>query len=83
MVKKIAILGSTGSIGKNALRVIDALGPDYRIVALSAHSNIELLAEQVRKYKPKVVAVTAVDYVVPMRDLVGSLGVEILSSHHC
>ena len=78
MVRKIAILGSTGSIGKNALRVIDALGPDYRIVALSAHSNIELLAEQVRKYKPKVIAVTAVDYVKPMRDLVGSLGVEIL-----
>jgi 1-deoxy-D-xylulose-5-phosphate reductoisomerase len=58
MVKRIAILGSTGSIGKNALKVIDALGADYQVVALTAHNNIELLAEQVRKYKPKIAAVT-------------------------
>jgi len=77
MVKKIAILGSTGSIGKNALRVIDGLGPEYRIVALSAHSNIELLAEQARKYRPKVIAVTGADYVEPMRDLVSELDVEV------
>ncbi|MCK5174308.1 MAG: 1-deoxy-D-xylulose-5-phosphate reductoisomerase, partial [Planctomycetes bacterium] len=48
MVRKIAILGSTGSIGRNALRVIDALGPDYKVVALTGHSNVELLAEQSR-----------------------------------
>ena len=51
MAKRIAILGSTGSIGKSALRVIDALGPGYEIIALSAHSNVELLAQQARRYR--------------------------------
>ena len=79
MAKQIAILGSTGSIGRNALRVIDALEPQYRIIALSAHSNVELLAEQIRCYKPKVVAVTNPDYVAQLGELVGELDVEILA----
>jgi len=79
MAKQIAILGSTGSIGRNALRVIDALGPEYAIIALSAHSNVELLAEQVRRYKPKFVAVTNPDYVAQLGELVGELDVEILA----
>ena len=91
--RRIAILGSTGSIGKNALRVIDALNSScvvrdaycekektqYEVVALSAHSSVELLAEQARKYKPRYVAVTNADYVEALRELVGDLGVEILA----
>jgi len=61
MSKQIAILGSTGSIGKNALRVIEALGAEYKVVALSAHTNIELLAEQVRRFEPDFAAVTSPD----------------------
>ena len=57
MTKRIAILGSTGSIGKNALRVIDALGPRYKVAALSAHSSVELLAEQARRYRPRAYVV--------------------------
>ena len=78
MVKNIAILGSTGSIGKNALRVIDALGPEYQISALSAHSNVRLLAEQAGRYKPKYIAVTNPDYVKELRKLTGGLNIEIL-----
>lgn len=78
MVKNIAILGSTGSIGKNALRVIDALGPQYQISALSAHSNVRLLAEQAGRYKPKYVAVTNPDYSKELRELIGNLDIEIL-----
>ena len=58
MSKRIAILGSTGSIGRSALRVIKALGPDYRVMALSAHNNFELLAKQAREFKPAYVALT-------------------------
>jgi len=58
MIKRIAILGSTGSVGRKALRVIDALGPEYVVIALSAHTSVELLAEQARRYRPKYVAVT-------------------------
>jgi 1-deoxy-D-xylulose-5-phosphate reductoisomerase len=86
MAKRIAILGSTGSIGKNALRVIDALNSSlekektqYEVVALSAHSSIELLAAQARRYKPQVIAVTNTDYFEQLRDLTGDLDVEILA----
>jgi 1-deoxy-D-xylulose-5-phosphate reductoisomerase len=78
-VKRIAILGSTGSIGKNALRVIDSLGAGYEVLALSGHSSVELLAEQARKYRPKYVAVANGDYVEELGELVGDLGVEILA----
>jgi 1-deoxy-D-xylulose-5-phosphate reductoisomerase len=79
MVKNIAILGSTGSIGRNALRVIDALGDGYKITALSAHSNVKLLAEQVRRYKPGFVAVTNPDYYGELRESVEDSDVEILA----
>jgi 1-deoxy-D-xylulose-5-phosphate reductoisomerase len=57
MSKQIAILGSTGSIGRNTLRVVDALGGAFTVAALGAGSNVELLAEQVAAYRPRVVAV--------------------------
>ncbi|OHB79314.1 MAG: 1-deoxy-D-xylulose-5-phosphate reductoisomerase [Planctomycetes bacterium RBG_16_55_9] len=79
VTKQIAILGSTGSIGRNALRVIESLGPQYQIAALSAHSNVPLLAEQVRRYKPEFVAVVNTDYVEPFREMVCDLDVEILA----
>ena len=59
MPKKIAILGSTGSIGKNALKVIESLDcQEYRVVALTAHNSVELLAEQCRKFKPAYIGLT-------------------------
>ncbi len=79
MIKKIAILGSTGSIGKNALRVIEALGPQYQISALSAHSNVELLAEQTKKYKPQFVAVTNKDFITEFNELTSNLNIDIFT----
>lgn len=54
-MKKITILGSTGSIGTQALDVCEKNG--FEIVGLSANKNLILLEEQVRKYKPKYIAV--------------------------
>lgn len=79
MAKQIAILGSTGSIGTNTLRVIDALGPDFCVAALSAHSNVELLAQQARRYRPAVVAITDAACAKQLQDLIGDLDIEILS----
>ena len=79
MTKRIAILGSTGSIGKNALRVIDSLGPQYKVVALSAHSNVDLLAEQAMRYKPDFVAITNSDYAERLRESIGDMDIEILA----
>ncbi len=55
MTRKIAILGSTGSIGVQALDVCSHLG--IEVVALAAGSNISLLEEQIRRYKPKLAVV--------------------------
>lgn len=100
MVKRVAILGSTGSIGRNALRVIESLNSSrilrdalcekeetqyaiqdtqYEIVALSAHSSYELLAEQVRRYRPKYAAITNSDYSEQFSGLLVDVDVEILA----
>ena len=57
-MKQIAILGSTGSIGCNTLRVVDALKGGFGVAALGAGSNVELLAEQVEQYRPRIVSVS-------------------------
>jgi len=56
-MKRIVILGSTGSIGKNVLAVAEQFPDEIEITALSANANIEVLREQVSKYKPKCVVV--------------------------
>ncbi|MGD0785085.1 MAG: 1-deoxy-D-xylulose-5-phosphate reductoisomerase [Sedimentisphaerales bacterium] len=77
MTKRIAILGSTGSIGTNALKVIDALGAEYKVVALTAHNNAELLAEQVRKFKPKIAVITNPEKLNTLKKLMGGVKTEI------
>ena len=54
-VENISILGSTGSIGTQALDVVRKL--NLKVTALAAHSNIKLLEQQVREFKPKLVNV--------------------------
>ncbi len=57
MQKKIALLGSTGSIGVNTLRVARHLSEDVQVVALAAKSNIDLLFAQALEFSPKLIAV--------------------------
>jgi len=57
MTKRIAILGSTGSIGTNTLDVLSRLGRSYEVTALSGDSNIESLALQTRRVRPKIICV--------------------------
>ncbi|MCL4123544.1 UNVERIFIED_CONTAM: hypothetical protein GTU68_053440 [Idotea baltica] len=54
--KQIAVLGSTGSVGQSALKVIEAID-DFQLVAISGHRNLDLLAEQATKYRPAYVVV--------------------------
>lgn len=58
MNKRIAVLGSTGSIGCNALQVIEHLGAPYSVAALSAHTQVEKLQRQIAAHRPPAVAVT-------------------------
>ena len=56
-VTRLAILGSTGSIGINTLKVISGLKGRFEVTALSAGSNVKLLAEQARRFRPKIIAI--------------------------
>ena len=51
--RRISILGSTGSIGRQSLEVIEKLADRFEIIALSAGNNTELLNQQIRKFRPK------------------------------
>jgi 1-deoxy-D-xylulose-5-phosphate reductoisomerase len=55
---QVAVLGSTGSIGRNALDVIDALPGTLAVAALSAHNSLERLVEQARRWRPRWVVVS-------------------------
>src|SRR5215467_13949918 len=56
-MKRLALIGSTGSIGKSTLSVVEHLSDRFSIFALTANSTVDLLAEQVRVFKPKVVGI--------------------------
>jgi 1-deoxy-D-xylulose-5-phosphate reductoisomerase len=71
-VKRLAILGSTGSIGRSALAVVDAHPTRLQVVALAAGENASLLAEQVERYRPEVVAMAAGDGVDRLKAACGS-----------
>src|SRR5262249_27264275 len=57
-MKRLAIVGSTGSIGRNTLRVVEHLSERFRVFALAANSTVDLLAEQTAAFHPSVVAIT-------------------------
>jgi 1-deoxy-D-xylulose-5-phosphate reductoisomerase len=76
-MRSISILGSTGSIGVSTLGVVDAFPDELRVVALAAGGNVELLAEQVARYRPELVSVRTADDAARVRQLVGK-GTEIL-----
>src|SRR4030042_4575409 len=54
LMKRLAILGSTGSIGQNALAVVAEHPQEFRVVGLAAGKNVAVLAEQVRQYRPSL-----------------------------
>lgn len=57
-MKKLVILGSTGSIGRQALEVVSWFPADFGVYALTGASNLELLAEQAQKYRPPIVVIS-------------------------
>lgn len=77
-MKKISILGSTGSIGTQALEVIRKL-EDIEVEGLTANTNIDLLEEQIKEFKPKKVAVKDEKSAYILKHRISGLNVEVLS----
>src|SRR5262245_435461 len=71
MARTLSILGSTGSIGTQTLDVVRSHPGEYRVIGLSAHKNIEALAEQILEFKPQLAAVATPDAARALTALVG------------
>ena len=77
-MKKIAILGSTGSIGTQTLEVVRENG-DLEVLGLAAGNNIKLLEEQIREFHPKLAAVWSEEKAKELRENVKDLNVKVVS----
>ena len=77
-MKKIAILGSTGSIGTQTLDVVRS-NPDLKVVALAAGSSVEKMEEQIREFRPIIAGMWSEEAAKDLRDRVTDLNVKIVS----
>jgi 1-deoxy-D-xylulose-5-phosphate reductoisomerase len=71
-MKKVIILGSTGSIGRNALSVIERHRDKFKVIGLAANKNIDILEEQIRVFHPEIVAVADLEASERLRHRIGN-----------
>ena len=77
MKKKIAILGSTGSIGRQALDVIASHAESYEAYVLTANNSVDLLVEQARRFMPEMVVIANESHYVKLRDALSDLPIKV------
>jgi 1-deoxy-D-xylulose-5-phosphate reductoisomerase len=78
MQRRISILGSTGSIGRQALEVIEASPDQFTVVALAAYSNVELLAEQAWRHRPNLAVAADESRLPALKEKLKGSGVEVV-----
>lgn len=76
-MKHLSILGSTGSIGVSTLEIIAAYPDRFRVVAMTAGRNLELFAQQIRQFSPRIAAVASAQDIPRLKELCSGLKVEI------
>ncbi len=76
MVKNVTILGSTGSIGRQTLDIISRM-PDVKVVALTGGTNVQLMAEQCRKFKPELAVMSTLKAMDELAELICDLDTEV------
>ena len=77
-MKRIAILGSTGSIGTQTLEVVQS-NPELQVVALAAGSSVDKLEEQIRQFKPRIAGMWSEEAAAELKSRVADLPVKIVS----
>src|SRR2546427_2897058 len=75
--KGLAVLGSTGSVGVNTLDVVTAHPEKFVVVALAAHSNVDLLEEQTRHFRPRLAVLFGEDKAALLRQRLRGLDIEV------
>ncbi len=82
MRKRLAILGSTGSIGVNTLNIVQQHPERFAVVGLAAGSNIDLLEQQMRRFHPFYVSIFDLQRAKELRERTSDLGIEIFEGHN-
>lgn len=75
-MKKISVLGSTGSIGTQTLEIVEQ-NEDLKVVALTCHSNIDLMEKQALKFKPELVSIGTKEAADVLRERLKDTGIEV------
>ena len=76
-MKKVAILGSTGSVGTNALKVIERHRDRFQVVGLAAGKNLELLRKQIETFQPKIVSIATQEAAEVLQQFYSSRGLRV------
>ncbi len=76
-IKEIVILGSTGSIGTQALELISEHPDEFRVYALTANNSVELLIKQARTFEPEVVVIANTQYLPRLREALKDLPIKV------
>ncbi|SEF45434.1 1-deoxy-D-xylulose 5-phosphate reductoisomerase [Caloramator fervidus] len=79
-MKGLCILGSTGSIGTQALEVVRHMKDEYKVIAITAKSNVELLVKQAKEFKPKYVVIMDEEKKKYLEDKLCNMGIKVLTS---
>src|SRR5512136_1234140 len=79
MHKRLAILGSTGSIGTQTLEIVSRYPDLFTVSALTAGTNADLLMEQARRYRPLKVVIGSVAHYKKLKEGLAGLGIEVLA----
>ena len=82
-MKRIAILGSTGSIGKSTLNIVESFPDRFSVVSMAAGNNVELAFEQARRWRPQILSMATADAANQVHDKLkqGGLGSAIETVH--
>ena len=72
-MKHIVILGSTGSIGKNTLSVVETHADEFKVVGLAANRDVDTLEQQIRRYRPALVALNEPTAAAQLRERIRDL----------
>ncbi|HQF11315.1 MAG TPA: 1-deoxy-D-xylulose-5-phosphate reductoisomerase, partial [Paludibacteraceae bacterium] len=77
--KQIAVLGSTGSIGKQALQVITDYPDRFSVYALTANNNIDLLIKQARKFQPEIAIIANENHFLQLKEALSDLPIKVFA----
>jgi len=81
-MKKIGILGSTGSIGRNTLKIIENNSDKFELIYITAKTQVELLIEQAKKFKPKYVVIADEDKYSLLKSELTQLNIKVMSGYN-